>query len=62
MIHPDPITAALDDELQHELCDRGIVVWLDRDGNYTRQRSQEPIRTLVAEDGSAALLFSCFCS
>ncbi len=35
MTHPGPITAALDDELQRELRDRGIIVWLDRDGHYT---------------------------
>ncbi len=30
-----PITAALEGEIQGELRDRGIVVWLDRDGHYT---------------------------
>ncbi len=35
MTDPGPITTALDDELQHELRDRGIVVWLDRDGHYS---------------------------
>ncbi len=35
MSEPGPITIALEDEIQRELRDRGIVVWLDRDDHYT---------------------------
>lgn len=35
MSDPGPITAALEDEVQQELRDRGIVAWLDRDGHYS---------------------------
>ena len=35
MTQPGPITAALEDEVTRTLRQRGIVVWLDKDGNYT---------------------------
>ncbi len=35
MTDPGPITAALHSEVEHRLRERGIVVWLDRDGHYT---------------------------
>ena len=35
MTDPGPITAALEAEVERELRDHGIVVWLDRDAHYT---------------------------
>ncbi len=35
MTTPHPITTALETELERELRDHGIVVWLDRDEHYT---------------------------
>ena len=35
MSQPGPITAALEEEVTRALRQRGIVVWLDKDGHYT---------------------------
>lgn len=35
MVELSPITTVLEEEVKRELRQRGIVVWLDKDGVYT---------------------------